>query len=124
MQCLHGKEAASSTTEKGDFWFCAQNPKCQFICSEEEGHLYDRAIQAFLAVNQVLPKCCVLEDPDDPQECNFAKIYVVKDPQKENYGRPFYRCSKKEGERCGYFEWGDETIIQKPLCKHGKRCNL
>ena len=66
MQCLHSKEAASTTTEKGHFWFCAQNPKCQFICSEEDGYLYDRAIQAFLAVNQVLPKCCVLEDPDDP----------------------------------------------------------
>ena len=84
MQCLHGKEAASSTTNKGHFWFCAQNPKCQFICSEDEAVLYDRAIQAFLAANCVLPKCCVLEDPKDPQGCNFAKIRVVTDPQKEN----------------------------------------
>ena len=124
MQCLHGKAAASSTTENGDFWFCAQNPKCEFLCSEEDGLLYDRAIQAFLATNQVLPKCCVLEDPDDDQECNFAKIYVVKDPLKENYGRPFFKCSKKDGERCNYFEWGDEPIIEKPLYKHGKRCKL
>ena len=123
MQCLHGKEAASSTTKNGDFWFCGQNPKCQFICSEEEGLLYDGAIQAFLAANCVLPKCCVLEDPEDPQECNFAKIRVVKDPQKANYGRPFFTCSKKK-ERCEYFEWGDETIVPKPLCKHGKRCKL
>ena len=115
MQCLHGKEAAATTTENGDFWICAQNPKCKFICAEEDGLLYDKAIQAFLAVNQVLPKCCVLEDPDDPQECNFAKIYVVKDPLKENYGRPFFKCSKKN-DRCEYFEWGDETIVEKPLC--------
>ena len=126
MQCLHGKEAASSTTENGNFWFCAQYPKCQFICTEEDGYLYDKAIQAFLTANQVLPKCCVFEDPDDindPQECNFAKIYVVKDPMKESYGRPFFTCSKKDN-RCEYFEWGDETIIQKPLCKHGKRCRV
>ena len=122
MLCLHGKEAVA-TTENGDFWICAQNPKCTLICTEEDGLLYDKAIQTFLSVNQVLPKCCILEDPDDPQECNFAKIYVVKDPLKENYGRPFFKCSKKN-DRCDYFEWGDEPIIEKPLCKHGKRCKL
>ena len=123
MHCLRGKEAVASTTENGNFWICGQYPKCQFICSEDDGYLYDKAIQAFLATNQVLPKCCVLGDSDDPQECNFAKIWVVKDPEKESYGRPFFRCSKKD-DRCDYFEWGDETIIQKPLCKHGKRCKV
>ena len=123
MKCLHGEEAASSTTENGNFWFCAQNPKCQFICSEDDGYLYERAIEAFLTANQVLPKCCVLKDSDDPQQCNHAKFYVVKDPNKESYGRPFFKCSKKD-DRCEYFEWGDETIIQKPLCKHGKRCKV
>ena len=132
MLCLHGKEATSSTTENGTFWFCNQYPKCQFVCSEEESYLYERAIRAFLATNQVPPQCCVLEDlndaqdpdgPDKPQECNFAKFYVVKDPEKESYGRPFFKCSKKD-DRCEYFEWGDEVIKQKPLCKHGKRCRI
>ena len=123
MKYLHGKEALASTTENGNFWICAQYPKCQFICSEDDGYLYDKAIQAFLATNQVLPKCCVLKDSNDPQERNFAKIWVVKDPEKESYGRPFFTCSKKD-DRCEYFEWGDETIIQKPLCKHGKRCRV
>ena len=129
MLCLHGKEAASSTTGNGTFWFCNQYPKCQFICTEEESYLYERAIHAFLAVNHVLPRCCVSEDPDDtldpdkPRECNFAKFYVVKDPEKESYGRPFFSCSKKD-DRCEYFEWGDEVIKEKPLCKHGKRCRV
>ena len=129
MLCLHGKEATSSTTENGNFWFCNQYPKCRFVCSEEESYLYERAMQAFLAVNQVPPRCCVLEDPDDtqdpgkPREYNFAKFCVVKDPEKESYGRPFFMCSKKDN-RCEYFEWGDEVIKEKPLCKHGKRCRI
>ena len=123
MLCLHGKEAIGTTTQNGNFWICGQYPKCQFICTEEEGPLYEKGIQAFLAVNQILPKCCVLEYSDDPQECNYAKICVVKDPQKKSYGRPFFKCSKKN-DRCNYFEWGDETIIEKPLCVHGKRCNM
>ena len=115
MQCLHGKEAKSSSTKNGNFWFCAQNPKCQFICSEGDSYLYEKAIQAFLSTNQALPRCCVFE--------NFAKFNVVKDPSKESYGRPFFVCSKKN-DRCEYFEWGDETIIEKPFCKHGKRCKV
>ena len=115
MLCLHGKEAKSSTTKNGNFWFCAQNPKCQFVCSEDDSYLYEKAIQAFLSTNQALPRCCVLED--------FAKFYVVKDPEKESYGRPFFVCSKKDN-RCDYFEWGDETIIEKPFCKHRKRCKV
>ena len=81
------------------------------------------AIYMKISANRLLPKCCVLEDSDDPQERNFAKFYVVKDPNKESYGRPFFKCSK-ENDRCKYFEWGDETIIQKPLCKHGKQCKV
>ena len=123
MLCLHGKEAVGTATQNGNFWICGQNPKCEFICTEEDGFLYEKGIQAFLAVNQILPKCCVLEDPDDPQECNYAKIYMVKDPLKKSYGRPFFTCSKKN-DRCDYFEWGDETIVEKPLCEHGKRCKV
>ena len=119
MLCLHGTPAASSTTENGSFWFCGEYPKCHFICPEEEGYLYDKAIRAFLATNQERPKCCAV----DYEERNFAKMFVVKDPQSKNYGRPFFKCPKKN-ERCEYFEWGDEIIIPKPLCKHGKPSKL
>ena len=124
MLCLHGKPAVSSTTENGTFWFCGEHPKCHFICSEEEGDLYEKAIEAFLTTKQERPKCCAV-DSTDPfcEERNFAKIEVVKDPQKENYVRPFFKCSKKD-EQCNYFAWGDEVIIPKPLCKHGKPCKL
>ena len=120
MLCLHGKPAASSTTENGSFWFCGQHPKCHFICPEDEGYLYDKAIQAFLATKQERPKCCASENSE---ERNFAKIRVVKDLLKASFGRPFFTCSKRD-ERCEYFEWGDEIIIPKPLCKHGKPCKL
>ena len=100
MLCLHEKEVTSSTKENGTFWFCNQYPKCQFVCSEES-YLYERAIQVFLAVNHALPQRCVLEDPNDaqnsdkPQECSLVKFYVVKNPEKESYGRAFFSCSKK-----------------------------
>ena len=67
--------------ENGTFWFCNQYPKCQFVCTEEESYLYERAIHAFLAVNHVLPQCCVLEDPNDAQN-----------PDKP---RECFKCSKK-----------------------------
>ena len=124
MLCLHGKPAVSSTTENGTFWFCGEHPKCHFICSEEERYLYDKAIQAFLATKQERPKCCAVNRTGPfSEERNFAKIEVVKDPQKANYGRPFFKCSKKD-ERCNYFEWGDEVIIPKPLCMHRKTCKV
>ena len=94
MLCLHAKPAASSTTENGSFWFCDQQPKCHFICSEEDGYLYDKAIHAFLATNQAQPKCCVAGNPEDPEERNFAKIRVVKDPLKANYGDLFSHVQK------------------------------
>ena len=32
MKCLHGEPCAHSTTQKGSFWFCNQNPNCYFLC--------------------------------------------------------------------------------------------
>ena len=34
----------------------------------------------------------------------------------------FSRVQKNDS--CDYFEWGDKTIIAKPLCHHGKPCKL
>ena len=57
MLCLHGKPAVASTTENGTFWTCSEPSVC-FVCSEEEKHLYDKAIKAFLATKQDRPRCC------------------------------------------------------------------
>ena len=113
MLCLHGKEATKSTTENGTFWFCNQPKKCHFLCSDEQTYIYDAAIKEFLATKQSVPKCCSGE----------AKIKVVTDMEKQNFGRPFFVCGK-EDDPCQYFEWGDQQIIEKPLCKHGKPSGL
>ena len=113
MLCLHGKEATKSTTENGTFWFCNQPEKCHFLCSDEQTYIYDAAIKKFLATKQSVPKCCSGE----------AKMKVVTDMEKQNFGRPFFVCPK-ENDPCQLFEWGDQQIIEKPLCKHGKPSRL
>ena len=138
MLCLHGEEAGTSTTEKGTFWHCKQPSTCHFFCSEDQVDLYDKAVKKFLATNQKRPKCCAVniqdqrtlvndgdnvEIPEAEVKRNYAKMLVVTDKEKESYGRPFFVCSKRK-ERCNYFAWGDEHIIKRPLCKHGKPCEF
>ena len=113
MLCLHGEEATKSTTENGTFWFCNPPEKCLFVCSDEEVDLYNAAIKDFLATKQSVPKCCSGE----------TKMKVVTDMEKQNFGRPFFVCAN-EDDPCKYFEWGDQQIIKKPLCKHGKPSGL
>ena len=134
MLCLHGKEAIKSTTENGTFWFCNQTKKCHFICSEEQGPLYQKGVKAFLDTHQGQPRCCdnkipcvkVLTDDDKYIELpagyctsgrstrRYAKMKVVTDMKNTDFGRPFFVCSKKYN-RCNYFEWGDQKILEKPL---------
>ena len=120
MLCLHGKPDVTSTTENGTFWFCGEPCRCDFICSDEQAYLYEEAIKAFLATKQNRPACCRI---GTSEEYNYARLRVVRDAEKESFGRPFFTCSK-ENDRCNYFEWGDEIITPKPLCKHGKRSKL
>ena len=101
-----------SETENRLFWFCNQNPTCHFICSEDEGYLFETGIMAFDRTNQPQPKCC---------GNNLAKLRVVKDMLKQNYGRPFFVCSK-DTNHCNYFEWADEIILSKPPCYHNEPC--
>ena len=119
MLCLHGEEAAKSTTENGTFWFCNQPEKCHFVCSDEQAYIYDAAIKEFLATNQPIPTCCRGEKTPRRN----AKMKVVTDMEKPNFGRPFFVCPK-EDDPCKYFEWGDQQIIEKPLCKHEKPSGL
>ena len=142
MLCLHGEPAGKSTTKKGTFWYCKQyNSKCHFLCSEDEAPLYDAAIKEFLATKQSRPVCCVdkipnqhtmkdqvngganVEIPEVATVRNYAKMEVVKDMAKGSFGRPFFVCPKKDG-RCNYFAWGDQIIVDKPLCKHGNPSRL
>ena len=129
MLCLHGEPVGTSTTVNGTFWFCKQPSTCHLLCSEDNAFLYDKAVKEFLATNQPRPMCCSVEDVNPKQfddsvayERNYAKMKVVTDMEKASFGRPFFVCSKENG--CKYFEWGDERIIAKPLCKHGKPSKL
>ena len=141
MLCLHNEPAGKIKTEKGTLWVCQQPSTCHFSCSEDKKHLYRREVERFLSTNQPRPKCCdvapeaskiglVLDirspyfgrrEPSPVR--NYAKMKVVTDTEKESYGRSFFVCSKRK-ERCNYFAWGDEYIVKRPLCKHGKPCEL
>ena len=116
MECLHKLPASTAQTENGEFWFCEQKPSCHFICSKDEGYIYENAMTAFHETEQPQPVCC---------DNNIAKLRVVKDIMKDNYGRPFFVCSKNR-DKCEYFEWGDKIILQRPRCYHNdvskRRC--
>ena len=121
MLCLHGEEAASTENEKGKFWYCnSPDEKCLFVCSDEQADLYEKAIKAFLTTNQPIPRCCAGEK----MQRHLCRMEVVKDMEKPNFGRPFFVCQKRGDGTCDYFEWGDQRIIEKPLCKHGKPSRL
>ena len=47
MNCLHGKPAVYSTTNNGTFWFCGENPTCNFICADNECYMFEKAITAW-----------------------------------------------------------------------------
>ncbi len=108
MQCLHKLPAVSS----GIGWRCNQEPSCNFTCYENERYLYESGIFDFEKTNQPQPKCC---------SDNLAKLLIVKDPEKPNYRRPFFVCSKDEN-RCPYFEWADAIIPLRPYCFHNETC--
>ena len=116
MLCLHGKPTGKIKNEKGlTLWVCQQPSTCHFSCSEDQKYLYGGAVEDFLNTAQPRPLCCMGED----YVRNYAKMKVVTDMSKESFARPFFVCSKKN-DQCNYFEWGDQRIIETPLCKHGK----
>ena len=114
MICLHRKEACASITEKGILWHCNQPSTCHFFCTEEDEFIYDQGVKKFLATKQPQPLCCM---------GNYAKMRVNTDPEDESFGHPFFVCSKKV-DQCNYFAWGDQAIIPRPLCVHGKPCSI
>jgi hypothetical protein len=68
-----------STTSNGTFWFCDENPTCNFICADNECYMFEKAITAWRCTEQPHARC---RDHD-----KLAKMCVVKDLMKENYGR-------------------------------------
>ena len=142
MLCLHGKPTGKINTKNGASWVCVQPSTCHFSCSEDKKHLYTPAVERFLSTNQPRPKCCgvapeaskigLVGDIRSPYfgrrepspDRNYAKMKVVTVTKKgDSLVRPFFVCSKEDGP-CNYFAWGDECIVKRPLCKHGKPCEL
>jgi hypothetical protein len=113
MKCLHGKAAASTTTNNGTFWFCGEKPSCEFFCPDENCYLYMRAVAAFRASGSIHPVCLTHQ--------KFAKLCVVKDTMKDNYGRSFFVCSERKNP-CRFWQWGDVFEGPRPLCQHGMVC--
>jgi hypothetical protein len=56
-----------------------------------------------------------------PTHQKFAKLCVVKDTMKDNYGRPFLVCSERKNP-CKFWQWGDVFEGLRPLCQHGMVC--
>ena len=48
----------------------------------------------------------------------LAKMHVVKNLLKSNYGRPFFVCSD-QANPCSFWVWGDVQAVAKPKCRHG-----
>ena len=98
MKCLHGEPAAHSTTQNGSFWFCNQSPSCHFFCPEDEGYLFEKAIESWKSTKQPHPRC------DGHQK--LVRMRVVKNLLKPTYGRPFFVCSDKTNP-CSYWAMCD-----------------
>ena len=125
MLCLHGKPVGSRVQASTygcrtpvRYDYCRQPSTCHFEVYSNDRHkdLYYEAVKTFLATNQKLPTCCV--ETTGSTVRNYAKMKVVNDKEKGSFGRPYFVCSKFKN-KCNYFEWGDQVIVEKPLCKHG-----
>jgi hypothetical protein len=113
IECLHGKVAASTTTKNGTFSFCGENPSRDFFCSEEDCYMYTRAVAAFRGSGSIHLVCLTHQ--------KFARLCVVKDTMKDNYGRPFFMCSERKNT-CRFWQRGDVFEGPRPLCQHGMMC--
>ena len=115
MECFHGKPAACSTTARGTFWFCGETPSCDFFYHDEDCYLFTRALEACQNSGSNHPIC--------PTHQRLAKLRVVKDKMKDNYGRPFFTCSDRH-DPCNFWQWGDIYESPRARCKHGMVCTV
>ena len=56
--------------------------------------------------------------PHREKHGKLAKMHVVKNLLKSNYGRPFFVCSD-QANPCSFWVWGDVQAVEKPKCRHG-----
>ena len=118
MECLHGAPTAVITTRhSGDFHVCANKKEssCNFFCSPSDVHIFDGAVAKWRLSGVSQPSCPTHQKP--------ARLMVVKDIEKANYGRHFFVCSYRE-DPCSFWTWGDEPDEVRPLCKHGVHCAI
>ena len=114
--CLCRKWPGGTFTENG---LCTECSYYHFFCTEEDEFIYDQAVKKFLATKQPQPFCCMSEG----LVRTLAQMRANTNPESDNFGRPFFVCSKKV-DPCRYFAWGDQAIIPRPLCEHGKQCDM
>ena len=94
---------------------CGQNPSCNFICAEDEGYTYEKAITSWRCTEMPHPRC--------DEHHKLAKMCVVKNLMNVNYGRPFFVCGQK-AKPCSFWMWGDVQPLAKPECRHGLPCAI
>jgi hypothetical protein len=112
MVCLHGLPASTISTKNGKFWLCNKNnlKSCEFFCPDQDRSLYETAMSMWRANGPIHPVC------DTHQR--LAKMKVVKDVSKLNFGRPFFVCCDRENP-CKFWQWGDRHELPKSKCGHG-----
>ena len=86
------------------------NPSCNFFCSKDESYRYEKATAVWKSTKQPQPRC--------EKHGKLAKMHVVKNLLKSNYGRPFFVCSD-QANPCSFWAWGDVQAVAKPKCRHG-----
>ena len=57
MECLHGLPVSSTVTQKGTFWFCVENPSCEFFCPDQDCYMFGKAVTAYRQSGFVHPRC-------------------------------------------------------------------
>ena len=76
-------------------------------------HMKKPLLLGNLQNNHILARC--------EKHGKLAKMHVVKNLLKSNYGRPFFVCSDQSNP-CPFWVWGDVQHVAKPKCRHGFPC--
>ena len=83
---------------------------CEFFCPDQDRSLYETAMSMWRANGPIHPVC------DTHQR--LARMKVVKDVSKLNFGRTFFVCCDRENP-CNFWQWGNRHELPKPKCGHG-----
>ena len=92
--------------------FAVKNLVVDLFVQRMKAIAFQRALEAWRNTNIEQPICDIHRRP--------AKFRVVKDLQKESYGRPYFTCADCENP-CSLWMWADENQVEKPNCYHGQQ---